>query len=176
MKIAVSLGSSYGSDPASSQAAAELGRWIASRGHELVYGGTAMGCMESLADAVIASGGTAIGVVPQFMVDRGIMHQHLSEAIVVETMAERKTKMIELADAYIACPGGPGTLEEISEALSLAKLGKLDAPAVFFNKNGFYEPLRAQFQAMVAEGFWTEEECARVRFIGSVDELDGIIG
>jgi len=172
MRIAVYLGSALGSTPEFAQAVAQLGTWMARNAHGLVYGGTSMGCMKVLADAVKAGGGTVVGVVPQFMVDRGIAYEHLDERYVVETMGERKSKMIELADAFVACPGGPGTLEEVSEVISMIKLGKLQAPVVFLNVNGFYEPIKQQFQAMVENGFWTAEALSAVRFASTVDDLE----
>ena len=114
MNITVYLGANAGNDPALAQATAELGRWIGESGNTLVYGGSESGLMGVLAKSALAAGGKAIGVEPQFFIDEGYEFDGLTELIVTRDMSERKAKMIELGEAFIALPGGTGTLEEIT--------------------------------------------------------------
>jgi len=127
MKIAVYCGASVGNEPSFATAAQELGQWIASRKNTLVYGGGKAGLMGVLADAVLENGGQVIGVIPTFLKDRELAHPGLTELYVVETMSERKRKMFELSQAFVALPGGPGTLEEITEMISWSRIAKKSA-------------------------------------------------
>ena len=111
MNIVVYLGARTGKNPLFREKARELGAWIAGQGHRLVYGGSAIGLMGELADAALSAGGEVTGVEPRFFVDAVLQHQGVQDLIVVETMQERKQKMISLGDAFIAFPGGTGTLE-----------------------------------------------------------------
>ena len=117
MNITVYLGANAGNDPALAEAVRELGSWIGANGHRLVYGGSRSGLMGQLAQSALDAGGTVTGVEPQFFVQQELQHDGLTELIVTKDMTERKTKMIELGDAFIAFPGGTGTLEEISEIM-----------------------------------------------------------
>ena len=112
MNITVYLGASEGNDPALKTAVRELGAWIGGSGHALVYGGSKCGLMGELAESVLRSGGEVTGVEPQFFIDAGFEYDVITRLIVTEDMSERKAKMIELGDAFIAFPGGTGTLEE----------------------------------------------------------------
>ena len=114
MNITVYLGANAGNDPALAEAVRELGSWIGANGHRLVYGGSRSGLMGQLAQSALDAGGTVTGVEPQFFVQQELQHDGLTELIVTKDMTERKTKMIELGDAFIAFPGGTGTLEEIA--------------------------------------------------------------
>ena len=122
MKITVYLGASEGNDPALKTAVQELGRWIGQSGNALVYGGSRSGLMGLLADSVLAAGGQVTGVEPRFFVEQELQHNGLTELIVTENMAQRKAKMIELGDAFVAFPGGTGTLEEIAAGCALHPL------------------------------------------------------
>ena len=122
MNITVYLGSNEGRDPALKQAAKELGAWIGSHGHTLIYGGSKCGLMGILAESVLLSGGKVIGVEPEFFVSAGLIYEAIDQLIVTPDMTERKAKMIDLGDAFIAFPGGTGTLEEIS-AMGVKKNG-----------------------------------------------------
>jgi len=122
MNITVYLGASLGTDPALPQAVQQLGRWIGESGNALVYGGSKSGLMGILADSVLAAGGRVTGVEPKCFLDAELQHEGLTELIVTEDMPARKTKMIELGDAFIAFPGGTGTLEEITEVISKLSL------------------------------------------------------
>ena len=128
MHITVYLGASAGNDPAVARAVRELGAWIGSAGHTLVYGGSRSGLMGQLAQAALATGAPVIGVEPQFFIDAEYQLNGLTQLIVTKDMSERKAKMMELGDAFIAFPGGTGTLEEIADAVSASALNKLDGP------------------------------------------------
>ena len=152
-RICVFCGSSPGRDPHYGEAAAELGRALAGRGIELVYGGGSTGLMGILADAVLAAGGRVTGIIPHAVVQREVEHRALSELRVVETMHERKQQMAELASAFIALPGGYGTLEEFCEVLTWLQLGLHRKACALLNVAGFYDPLLAFFDHALAEGF-----------------------
>src|SRR6202167_6449552 len=151
--VCVFCGSSSGSDPAYSEAARATGTALVYRGLQLVYGGGKIGLMGALADAVLSAGGKVVGVMPRDLADSEIAHQGLSELHVVETMHERKARMADLGDAFIALPGGTGTLEEIFEQWTWAQLGIHAKPCGFLNVNGYFDPLFALIERMVAEGF-----------------------
>lgn len=175
MNITVYLGANEGNDPALGQAVRELGRWIGESGYTLVYGGSKTGLMGDIAGSVLAAGGEVIGVEPQFFMDAGFQYDGLTELIVTKDMAERKTKMIQLGDAFIAFPGGTGTLEEITEVMSLVSLGKLRAPCILYNRNGFYDHLRALLDRMTAEGLSGPERQRGIYFASSLEEVKEII-
>ena len=126
MNITVYLGANEGNDPALKTAVRELGTWIGESGNSLVYGGSKSGLMGELAESVLAAGGTVTGVEPQRFVDEGFLYDAITELIVTPDITERKTKMIELGDAFIAFPGGTGTLDEIAEIMSKVALQDLD--------------------------------------------------
>jgi uncharacterized protein (TIGR00730 family) len=151
--VCVFCGSSAGSDPRFAQAASELGALLASEGITLVYGGGHVGLMGILADAVLANGGKVIGVIPRALWDREVGHRSLTELHVVETMHERKAMMASLADAFVALPGGLGTLEEVFEVWTWAQLGIHDKPVGFLDVEGFYAPLLAFLDGAVDAGF-----------------------
>ena len=176
MNITVYLGSYKGSDDALTDAVRELGTWIGESGNTLVYGGSKIGLMGVLAESVITAGGRAIGVEPQFLVDKVLQYDDLTELIVTPDMSARKAKMIELGDAFIALPGGTGTLEEIAEIMSAVSLGLLDAPCILYNHKGFYEPLREQFRRMIGEGLSTAERQQGIHFADSIGEIREILG
>ena len=175
MNITVYLGAGEGSDPALKRAVRELGAWIGGAGHALVYGGSKSGLMGALAESVLAAGGEVTGVEPQFFVDAGFVYDAITRLIVTRDMAERKAKMIELGDAFIAFPGGTGTLEEIAEVMSRVSLGHLDAPCVLYNLNGYYDPLKAQLSRMIEAELSTPEKQAGIRFANSLEAIRAII-
>jgi len=176
MNITVYCGSAAGNDPAFRDAAAELGKWIAAGGHTLVYGGGNIGLMGIIADTVLAEGGSVVGVIPEFLLIHEKGHKGLHRLEVVDTMTQRKNRMIELGDAFVAMPGGTGTLEEIAEIISLNRLQRIDKPAFFLNINGYYEPLRAMFRRMAEKDFMTEEDVERISFAADVKELSDRFG
>lgn len=175
MNITVYLGASEGNDPALKTAIRELGTWIGESGHTLVYGGSKTGLMGLLAESVLNAGGKVIGVEPQFFIDEGFQYDGLTELIVTKDMPERKTKMIGLGNAFIAFPGGTGTLEEITEVMSKVSLGQLDAPCILYNLNGYYEPLRALLEKMIEKGLSSRERLKGIFFAESLGEIQHIV-
>ena len=171
MKITVYLGASEGSDPALKQAVQELGRWIGESGNALVYGGSRSGLMGVLAESTLAAGGEVTGVEPQFFVEKELQYDGLTELIVTKDMTERKTKMIELGDAFIAFPGGTGTLEEIAEVMSKVSLKQLDAPCILYNLNGYYDSLKALLEEMIRKGLSTPERQKGIWFVKDLAEI-----
>ncbi len=153
MRICVFCGSSSGNAPAFAAAARALGSLMAARGVGLVYGGGNVGLMGILADAVLADGGEAVGVIPAALVDRELAHARLTELHIVDTMHQRKQRMHDLSDGFIALPGGFGTLDELFEALTWAQLGMHQKPVGLLDVDGFWEPLRALVAQQLAAGF-----------------------
>jgi len=149
----VFCGSSPGTSPFYAEAAIELGRAMARRGIGLVYGGGNIGLMGIVADAVLAAGGTATGVIPRSLFEREIAHLGLTSLEVVGTMHERKLRMAELSDGFLALPGGAGTLEEIFEQWTWAQLGIHAKPCGFLNTGDYFDPLLTMIARMTAEAF-----------------------
>lgn len=152
-RVAVYCGSNFGQGEAYRNAAVALGRELAVRGIGLVYGGTMKGLMGVVADAFLDAGGSAHGVITQRLFDKGQLHPRLTVHETVAAMGLRKARMLELADACIALPGGIGTLEELMEAWTLNQLGDIDKPVGLLDVDGFYEPLIAFVDRMVERGF-----------------------
>ncbi|MCQ4088086.1 TIGR00730 family Rossman fold protein [Saccharibacillus sp. JS10] len=155
--IAVFCGSREGASPAYMDSARTLGIELAKQNITLVYGGSRVGLMGAVADAVLDQGGQAIGVLPTFMQTREIAHLGLTELIMVESMHERKAKMAELAEGFITLPGGSGTMEEYFEVFTWAQLGLHQKPIGVLNATGYYDPLIQLFDRMTSEGFVTPE-------------------
>ena len=156
-KVCVFCGSSPGADPTFITAAKALGEAIAGTGRVLVYGGASVGLMGALADAVLEGGGHAIGVMPQALVDREVAHKGLTELHVVSSMHARKTLMAELADAFIAMPGGLGTLEEFFEVWTWAQLGLHQKPLGILGPEEFFFPLFQFLDGLVSQRFLRPE-------------------
>ena len=175
MNITVYLGANAGNDPALAEAVRELGSWIGANGHRLVYGGSRSGLMGQLAQSALDAGGTVTGVEPQFFVQQELQHDGLTELIVTKDMTERKTKMIELGDAFIAFPGGTGTLEEIAEVMSKVSLGHLDAPCILYDLDGYYAGLKALLAHMVEMGLSSPERQSGIYFAKDLDEIKSIL-
>ncbi|TXK77024.1 TIGR00730 family Rossman fold protein [Paenibacillus sp. N3.4] len=154
--IAVYCGSGSGNDPIYMNEARKLGKALVAHGLDLVYGGATVGCMGAIADAVIESGGKVIGVIPKKLANVEIAHDHLTELHIVDTMHERKALMAERADAFIALPGGTGTLEEWFEVLTWAQLGYHNKPCALLNINKYYTPMLSLFDHMIEQGFVKE--------------------
>lgn len=159
-RVCVFCGSNSGSDPVYVEAARDLGRLFAREGIGLVYGGGSVGLMGELADAVLSSGGEVIGVIPHALWAREVGHRGLTDIRIVDTMHERKAMMADLADAFIALPGGLGTLEEIFEIWTWAQLGLHAKPVGFLDVNGFYAPLMQFLDRAVRERFLRAEHRA----------------
>ena len=175
MKITVYLGANEGNDPALKTAVRELGTWIGESGNSLVYGGSKSGLMGELAESVLAAGGTVTGVEPQRFVDEGFLYDAITELIVTPDITERKTKMIELGDAFIAFPGGTGTLDEIAEIMSKVALQDLDAPCVLYNLNGYYHGLRILLDQMITMGLSSEKKLQGIYFASDLSEIQKIL-
>ncbi|WP_373235672.1 LOG family protein [Cohaesibacter celericrescens] len=152
-KICVYCGSGRGNDPAYSEAARLLGRDMANQGIDLVYGGGSVGLMGITAKSVLDNGGKVTGIIPGFLQEREVMLDAVQELIVTEDMHERKRKMFESAQAFIALPGGIGTLEELVEMLTWAQLGRHKKPVLLANINGFWDPLMRLLDHMREEEF-----------------------
>ena len=175
MKITVYLGANEGNDPALKAAVRELGTWIGESGNSLVYGGSKSGLMGELAESVLAAGGTVTGVEPQRFVDEGFLYDAITELIVTPDITDRKTKMIELGDAFIAFPGGTGTLDEIAEIMSKVALQDLDAPCILYNLNGYYHGLKILLDQMITMGLSSEKKLQGIYFASDLSEIQKIL-
>ncbi len=151
--ICVFCGSSFGNAPEYAQIARDLGTTLASRRIKVVYGGGRVGLMGALADAVLQAGGEVIGVIPRMLLDKEVGHAGLTELRVVQTMSERKWLMGELSDAFIALPGGIGTMDELFEAWTWTQLELHRKPCGLLNFRGYYDPLVAFLDRAVEAGF-----------------------
>ena len=168
--VCVYCGSSAGRDPAYAGAARALGKELVARGLGLVYGGSSVGIMKVVADTVLALGGRVTGVIPESLVRKEIAHRGLSELHVTGSMHERKMLMAELSDAFVALPGGIGTLEELFEAWTWAQLGLHAKPCGLLNVAGYFDGLIAFLDHTVREGF--VKEASRAMLIVSDDPAD----
>ncbi|MCL3818728.1 TIGR00730 family Rossman fold protein [Aeromicrobium wangtongii] len=169
--VAVFCGSSFGRDPAYAEAARLTGRTLAERGIDVVYGGGHVGLMGLVADAALEAGGRVIGVIPRQLDDRELSHRGVTELHVVESMHERKQLMADLSDAFIALPGGAGTLEEIAEQWTWAQLTIHAKPSGFLDVGGYWAPMRQMLTTMVDEGFVRAEQAGIVSFDDDLDAL-----
>jgi uncharacterized protein (TIGR00730 family) len=170
--ICVFCGAATGRDPSYAAAAAVTGETLARRGIRVVYGGGRLGLMGTVADAALAAGGEVVGVIPRGLVDRELAHPALTELRIVETLHERKAQMAELADGFLALPGGLGTLEELAEVLSWAQLDLHAKPIGLLDVGGYFAPLAAFLDRAVAEGFIAERHR---RLLLSDDDLDALL-
>lgn len=152
-KICVYCGSGPGCNPAYMAAAKQFGRLCAKQGIGIVYGGSNIGIMGEIAQSALDAGGNVTGILPKFWYDSPLMHKHLSELIITETMHERKQRMFELSDAFVALPGGIGTLEELAEMLTWNQIGQHTKPIVIANIEGFWQPLITLLDHMSADEF-----------------------
>jgi uncharacterized protein (TIGR00730 family) len=174
-RVCVFSGSSPGADLAYRAAATDLGHRVAERGIELVYGGASVGLMGAVADAALEGGGHVIGVIPQSLVDREIAHPGLGDLHVVDSMHERKAVMAELADAFVALPGGVGTLEELFEVYTWNQLGLHAKPLGLFNVRGYFDGLARFLDHAVAERFVTPQHRSMLLVEEQLDVLlDGL--
>ena len=170
-RLCVFCGSSAGNDPVYARLAAQLGRTLAQRGVGVVYGGGRVGLMGVLADSALAEGGEVIGVIPQALMDREVGHAGLTELRVVDSMHTRKALMAELADGFVALPGGLGTLEELFEVWTWAQLGIHVKPCGLLDVDDFFAPLVAFLDHLVATGFVRSEHRAMLTVATSPEDL-----
>ncbi len=171
MNIAVYLGSSAGNNPVYREAVEKLGQWIGKSGHTLIYGGSRSGLMGCIAQAALAQNGTVIGVEPQFFIEKEFQLDGLTELIVTQNMQQRREKMIALSDAFIAFPGGTGTIEEISEVISGGSLDLIHGVYGFYNVNGYYDFMKQGLDFMVQEGFLSQANRDKIQFWDSLEEI-----
>ncbi|MGO4550028.1 TIGR00730 family Rossman fold protein [Lysobacter sp. 2RAF19] len=170
--VCVYCGSNNGARPAYADKATALGTRLAREGLAVVYGGGNVGLMGVVADAALAAGGEVIGVIPEQLVGWEVAHRGLTRLDVVANMHERKARMFDLSDAFVALPGGFGTLDEMFEMLTWRQLGLGDKPCAFLDVEGFYEPLAAMMDRMVAERFLHADQR---RDLWHGDDLDALI-
>lgn len=175
MNITVYLGANEGTDPALKTAVQELGKWIGESGNALIYGGSR--CEDTVGQHPhqAAAGGEVTGVEPEFFVKGELQHDGLTDLIVTKDMTERKTKMIELGDAFIAFPGGTGTLEEIAEVMSKVSLKHLEAPCILYDLDGYYTGLRMLLDHMIELGLSSKERQKGICFAKDLPEIQKIL-
>lgn len=169
-RVCVFCGSSKGKNPAFVTGAKELGYQLASNNFELVYGGGAIGLMTEVADAALSGGGQVHGVIPEHLSDLEIAHQNLTALHITETMHERKAMMAELADAFIALPGGFGTFEELMEVITWSQLDLHNKSVIVFNIDGYYNQLLSFINHSVENGFISAENQKALKVAESVED------
>ena len=171
MNIAVFLGAKSGNDPIYTEAVRELGTWIAESGHALVYGGSKVGLMGVLSDAVRAHGGKMIGIGVKVEKIQKARRDDLDEYVEAENVQIRKELMVARSDAFIAIPGSLGTLDEITDIMAAVKLDLIKSPCILYNLKGYYEPLRAMLRTMMQEGFLSSDEVRGVTFADTFADI-----
>jgi uncharacterized protein (TIGR00730 family) len=169
--LAVYCGSSPGNDRCYAALARETGRTLAQRGIRLIYGGGGVGMMGAVADGALAAGGGVTGVIPHFLHTRELLHEGVQDMRVVSTMHERKMLMVELAQGFIALPGGFGTLDELLEVLTWSQLGIHRGPTGLVNADGYFDGILTCLDGMVARGFLRPEDRGRLLSAPGIDEL-----
>lgn len=178
MNITVYCGAHYGKDPEFAKRARDLGTWMAKKGHRLVYGAGDVGTMGVLANAVLDGGGEVIGVTPDFFVLAEEIHDKLTELQIVPDLPERRSKMIEQGDAFIALPGGTGTLDEITEVITLTRLGRLSEnvkPVMLYNINGFYDHLLRFFDRVAVEQFFEMKDRKNIHEVTCIADIEKVL-
>lgn len=178
MNITVYCGARHGKDPEFTLRAEELGRWMAENGHRLVYGAGDVGSMGVISNAVLDNGGEVIGVTPGFFITAEEIHERLTELQIVPDLPERRSSMIAQGDAFIALPGGTGTLDEITEVITLTRLGRLSEtvkPVMLYNINGYYDHLFRFFDRMAEEEFFTQKDRENIHEVRSVDDIAKVL-
>ncbi len=170
-RLCIFCGSSTGHDPDFAQMAHDAARAVVGAGFGVVYGGGNVGLMGAVADGALSAGGEVIGVIPRALATREIAHEGVSMLHVVESMHERKAMMVDLSDAFIALPGGYGTMDEFHEVLTWRQLGLHDKPIGLLNARGFYDPLLSQFDRMQKDGFLHGESRKLFVTASTIEEL-----
>ena len=169
--VALYCGSRAGNKPIYLEKAIQLSQGLAEHGFGLVYGGASIGLMGQVADTMIQHGGEAVGVIPEFMLDYEIAHPQLTELHIVTSMHQRKAMMADRACAFVALPGGLGTFEEILEIATWGQLNQHQKPMMLYNVNGFYNPLIAQLDLAVQEGFLPPQHRAKLIVCEHADQI-----
>ena len=175
MRVAVYCGANSGASPRFAEVARELGEALARAGKGVIYGGSSRGLMGVLADAALEVGGEVIGVLPRSLSHREIGHPNLTELHIVETMHERKARIVELADAFVVLPGGIGTLDEFFEAFTWAQIGIHSKPIAILDVDGFYQPLLSHLRCVVKGGFLSQERLDSLSVCPDVDSFMEIL-
>lgn len=176
MNVCVFCGSSTGKDAIFADIASETGKLLARSGHSIVYGGGNIGLMGIIADAALAHGGKVIGVIPDFLMQREVGHRGLTQLVIVNSMHERKKRMADLADVFIALPGGWGTLDELAEILTWRQLGLIRQPIGLLNIDSFFTPLVEQMKIMSEKGFLNTANLNLLTVENSVSKLLTALG
>jgi uncharacterized protein (TIGR00730 family) len=171
LNVCVYCGSSKGDAPEFAEMAEQLGRAFVQNDIGLVYGGGGIGLMGVCARAVMAEGGRVTGIIPDFLQTKEIAYDEVTELLVVGSMHERKQAMFERSDAFLALPGGIGTLEEAIEMLTWAQLGRHNRPIIFLNINGFWDPLISLFDHMIDQGFVQSAIRGQYAVVDRVDDV-----
>lgn len=175
MNITVYLGAFQGNDPLLGDAVRELGTWIGESGNSLVYGGSKSGLMGKIAKSVLSAGGKVTGVEPEFFIEKNLQYEALTNIIITKDIPQRKKKMIELGDAFIAFPGGTGTLEEITEVMSMVSLKRINAPCILYNLNGYYNGLKTLLNHMIEMGLSTENRQQGIYFAENLSQIKELL-
>ncbi|WP_028125141.1 TIGR00730 family Rossman fold protein [Eremococcus coleocola] len=171
MNITVFCGSLTSNQIQFQEASQALGQWLAEQDHQLIYGGSSTGLMGLLADAVLANQGQVTGIVPQVLNNSELNHTHLNKLIEVDTMSQRKEALIQAGQAFIALPGGPGTLEEVADVLAWLRMESGNAPCIIYNINGYYDDLANLLKKMVDVAFIDNTSFQHVYFCQSLTEI-----
>ena len=169
--ICVFCGSSTGYHPIYQKAAKDLGKHLAKENIRLIYGGGSVGLMGILADSAMAHGGEVVGIIPRFLYEKEVGHDGVSELVIVESMHERKQKMAEMAQGFVAMPGGIGTMEELFEIFTWSQLALIRKPVALLNINNFYDDILHLLNKMVKEGFLKEINVASLITTQNIHEL-----
>ena len=175
MNITVYLGSSMGNKKMYEDKVRELGKWIGENKHTLIYGGSSLGLMGVLADTVMESGGKVIGVELERFINSDLHHHNLTEMIAAEDFPQRRKKLMDLGDAYIAFPGGAGTLDEISEVICLMTVDTFTKPVIILNLGGYYDSFIDLLDNMVGEGFLSGKVRDGICFVDDIGDINEII-
>lgn len=175
MNVCVFCGSGTGTNPVFSEAARKLGCLFGRSSIRLIYGGGKVGLMGIVATAVMKAGGEVTGVIPRFLLQREVGHTGITTLEVVESMHQRKKRMAELADAFVALPGGWGTLEELSEILTWKQLQLITQPVLLLNTNHFFDPLLRQMRLMVEEGFLRSGNLSFLQVANSPEQIFSLL-
>lgn len=175
MNVCVFCGSSIGDLPVYKEVAQDLGKRLAQADHTLVYGGGKIGLMGVLADSVLSNNGQVIGVIPEFLLKKEVAHLNVTKLEVVQSMHERKKRMAELSDAFVALPGGWGTLDELAEILTWTQLKLIDKPVFVLNTEGFFDHLVAQMTRMTESGFLRYENFKSLKVSRSTEDLMSLL-
>ena len=175
MKITVYCGSNLGINERYEHLIWQLGEWIGQNNHQLVYGGGRTGLMGTIATAASQSGSQVIGIIPLVLVEAEVANYDIHHLEVVDTMNQRKEKLMELADAMIIFPGGLGTMEELFDSLVWKRLEKKQTPIIIYNVDHFYDVLHSLLKTMVSEAFMPQKELDQIHFVSSLAEIETIL-